>query len=129
MTESKWASAIRLPSAKFPTVGDEVSGTVLEVIDAEVPHFDDKGRIDGVEHNEDGSVKMQLDVVLQSGDSKLVLHTGGAIFYAIGRALAEVGAEDVEAGDQLTVTYTGDGEPTAKGRNAPKQYSATIVKA
>lgn len=128
MTESKWASAIRLPSAKFPNVGDKVTGTVLEVADAEVPHFNDKGQIDGIEANEDGSTKMQLDVILQTGDKKIVLHTGGAIFYAIGRALAEVGSEDVEPGDELTVEYTGDGEQTTKGRNAPKQYAAIIVK-
>jgi hypothetical protein len=129
MSDSKWASAIRLPSAKFPNIGDKVEGTVLEVVDAPVPHFDDKNRIDGNEKDAEGNDVMQLDVVLQqTGGSKIVLHTGGAIFYAIGRALAEVGSEDVAPGDTLTVEYTGDGEPTAKGRNAPKQYAAVIVK-
>jgi len=129
MPESKFAAAIRLPSAKFPEIGASVSGVVVEVTEAEVPHFNAKGQIEGIERDEDGTPVMQLDVTIQqAGAGKIVLHTGGSIFYAIGRALAEVGAEDVDAGDTLTVTYTGDG-PKKAGRNAPKQYSAEIVKA
>lgn len=124
-----FTNAIRLPSAKFPTVGTEVGGIVVSQELADVPKFDSKGRIDGVATNEDGSVIEQVDVTLTTHLGKVVLHTGGAIYYAIGRALAEIGADDLEDGDALTVTYTGDGEPTAKGRNAPKQYSAVIVKA
>lgn len=125
-------NAIRLPSAKFPDVGSAVSGSVVEVGHGLVPTFDDKGRIVPDVYKIDPITKEnveQVEVTLDTENGKLVLHTDGAIFYAIGRALAEIGAEDVEVGDTLTVTYTGDGEPTAKGRNAPKQYSAEIVKA
>jgi hypothetical protein len=128
MTPS-FKDAIRLPSAKFTEVGATVSGTVLTLEDADVPHFNSQGRIEGVELNEDGTTKQQVDVTLETPSGKIVLHTGGAITFAIGRALGELGAEDLEPGDQLQIEYTGDGQPTAKGRNAPKQYTATITKA
>lgn len=124
-----FTDAIRLPSAKFPTIGTMIAGTVIAQEVSEVPDFDSKGRIAGVKQSENGTPVTQIDVTLDDGNSKVVLHTGGAIFYAIGRALAEIGAEDLEDGDQLSVEYTGDGEPTAKGRNAPKQYSAVVTKA
>lgn len=123
-----FTDAIRLPSAKFPEVGASVSGVVRELGISDVPEFDGKGRITGSKTDENGNVITQVDVTLETSGGQLVLHTGGAIFYAIGRALAEVGAEDLEPGDTLTVTYTGDGEPTAKGRNAPKQYAAIVAK-
>lgn len=122
----KFTDAIRLPSAKFPTVGTAVSGFVVEVSESDVPQFDDKGRISGVRVDEAGEVLRQIDVVLATETGRVVLHTGGSIYYAIGRALAEIDAEDLLVGDALTVTYTGDGEPTAKGRTAPKQYEAVI---
>ena len=126
MTESKFAGAIRLPSAKFPKIGDSVTGVVVDVQTADVPHFNAKGLIEGTEMDEAGNPVTQLDVTIQqNGAGKVVLHTGGSIFYAIGRALAEAGAEDVNAGDTLTVTYVGDG-PKKTGRNAPKQYTAVI---
>lgn len=123
-----FTDAIRLPSAKFPEVGTTVAGVVRELGTSDVPEFDSKGRITGSKVDDTGNVISQVDVTLETEDGQLVLHTGGAIFYAIGRALAEVGADDLEAGDTLSVTYTGDGEPTAKGRNAPKQYSAVVKK-
>ena len=125
----KFTNAIRLPSAKFPTVDTSYSGVVLDLVDVDVPAFNTKGQIDGVVTNEDGEVLQQVDVTLETATGKVILHTGGAIYYAIGRALAEVGSDDLVAGDTLTVMYTGDGTPTAKGRNAPKQYDAVIVKA
>jgi len=122
--------AIRLPSAKFPEIGDKVEGVVIELGTSTVPDFDDRGRPKGIKYEEDGETpKTQVDVTLDLADgSKVVLHTDGAIFYAIGRALAFVGAEDLEVGDTLSVTYTGDGEPSAVGRNAPKQYTAVVTK-
>lgn len=124
-----FTDAIRLPSAKFPEIGTVVTGTVVEIGTSTVPDFDDRGRPNGVKVDEQtGEPRMQVDVTLDHEGAKSVLHTDGAIFYAIGRALAEIGSEDLEPGDVLTVTYTGDGEPTAKGRNAPKQYSASIQK-
>lgn len=129
---SRFASAIRLPSAKFPEVGASYEGTVVEIGESEVPHFDEKtGRPSGKpKTNENGEVVTQVDVTIEDAEGvKTVIHTDGAIFYAIGRALANIGADDLNVGDRLRVTYTGDGEPTAKGRNAPKQYEATVVAA
>jgi hypothetical protein len=125
-----FTDAIRLPSAKFPEIGTVVEGVVAEIGTSTVPDFDDRGRPSGIKYEEDGTTPLsQVDVTLDQGDGKkVVLHTDGAIFFAIGRALAEIGAEDLDGGDTLTVTYTGDGEATAKGRNAPKQYSAVVKK-
>lgn len=123
----RFTDAIRFPSAKFPEIGTVVTGTVVEIGESTVPDFDDRGRPSGVKFAEDGTTPLtQVDVTLESEGKKVVLHTDGAIFYSIGRALAEIGADDLEDGDVLTVTYTGDGEPAAKGRNAPKQYSAVV---
>lgn len=123
-----FTEAIRLPSAKFPTIGTVVTGTVEEITQAPVPEFGKDGKVTGDKIGEDGKPVMQVDVVLVDGLEKAVLHTGGSIFYAIGRALANIGADDLELGDTLTVEYTADGEAT-KGRNAPKQYTATVTKA
>jgi len=125
----KFTDAIRLPSAKFPTIDTSYSGVVIELKDVDVPAFNTKGQIDGVAVDADGEVLQQVDVTLDTSAGKVILHTGGAIYYAIGRALAEVGSDDLVEGDTLTVMYTGDGTPTAKGRNAPKQYDAVITKA
>jgi len=125
-----FTEAIRLPSVKFPEIGDTASGVVVEIDpNATVPEFDDKGRIKGDKLDQDGNPVRQVDVTLDTPTGRAILHTDGAIFYAIGRALAEIGAEDLEVGDTLVVEYTGNGEPTAKGRNAPKQYKATVTKA
>ena len=125
----KFTNAIRLPSAKFPTIDTSYSGVVIALEDVDVPAFNTKGQIDGVAVDADGEVLQQVDVTLDTVAGKVILHTGGAIYYAIGRALAEVGSDDLVEGDTLTVMYTGDGTPTAKGRNAPKQYDAVITKA
>lgn len=125
----RFTDAIRLPSAKFPEIGTIVTGVVVELGESNVPDFDSKGRPSGIKYEEDGETpRTQVDVTLEADGKKIVLHTDGAIFYAIGRALAELGAEDLEEGDALSVEYTGDGEATAKGRNAPKQYTAVIQK-
>lgn len=126
----RFTDAIRLPSAKFPSIGTVVEGTVVNVFEGTVPTFDDKGRVNGILVDEDtGEAAQQVEVNLGLADgTRVLLHTHGAIFYAIGRNLAEIDAEDLDIGDQLRVEYTGDGEPTAKGRTAPKQYSATITK-
>ena len=125
----KFTNAIRLPSAKFPTVDTSYSGVVIALEEVGVPAFNANGQIYGVAVDADGKVLQQVDVTLDTSAGKVILHTGGAIYYAIGRALAEIGSDDLVEGDTLTVMYTGDGTPTSKDRNAPKQYDAVITKA
>ncbi len=128
-----FTDAIRLPSAKFEHVGTVIEGTVVEMNpEATIPTFDNKGKIvPGVnEKNEDGTDKLQVDVTLELADgTQTVLHTAGGVYWAIGRALATVKADDLAVGDHLSVEYTGDAEPTAKGRNGAKQYTAKIEQA
>jgi len=126
---SGFKDKIRTPSAKFPTVGTTVEGVVLEMLEVPVPVFDKNGRPTGEQAKDaDGNPKFQTDVLLETPNGKLVLHTDGGIGWAIGRGLGEINAEDLEIGDTLQVEYSGDGEPTAKGRTAPKQYTTTITK-
>lgn len=127
---SGFKDKIRTPSAKFPTVGTTVEGVVLELIEAPVPTFDKNGRPTGVQATDpEDKPLFQTDVLLDTATGKVTLHTDGGVSWAIGRALGEINAEELEVGDTLQVAYSGDGEPTAKGRTAPKQYTATIVKA
>ena len=77
----KFTNAIRLPSAKFPTVDISYSGVVLDLVDVDVPAFNINGQIDGVVTNEDGEVLQQVDVTLETATGKVILHTGGAIYY------------------------------------------------
>jgi len=120
---------IRTPSAKFPTVGTTVEGVVLEMIEVPVPVFDKNGRPTGVQATDnDGEPQFQIDVLLETTTGKVTLHTAGGIGWAIGRGLGEINAEDLEIGDTLQVEYSGDGEATAKGRTAPKQYTVSIIK-
>lgn len=125
----KFTDNVRLTSAKFPEIGTLVSGVVTEIDeDATVPHFDAKGNITGNEVDADGHDLTQIDVTIETPEGKRVIHTGTSISYAIGRALIEIGSDDLEVGDSLQVSYVADG-PKKAGRNAPKQYSATVVKA
>jgi|ERR1019366_9655333 hypothetical protein len=126
---SGFKDKIRTPSAKFPTVGTTVEGVVLELIEAPVPTFDKNGRPTGVQATDaEDNPLWQTDVLLETSAGKVTLHTDGGISWSIGRALGELDAEDLEVGDTLQVEYSGDGEATAKGRTAPKQYTAAITK-
>jgi hypothetical protein len=44
-----------------------------------------------------------------------------------GAVKAATGGTELEAGATLTLTYVGDGQPSQRGFNAPKLYSATYV--
>lgn len=128
----RFDDAIRLPSAKFPELGDTVAGKVIKIDESAIPVFDEKtGRIvpDKSKTDEQGNILQQVDVTLLQDDGKKVtLHTDGGIFYAIGLALANADLEDLEVGDTLSVTFESVAEPTAKGRNGAKQYAATITR-
>ena len=125
-----FTDAVRLPSIKFPVVGATMTGTVAKLDLSPVPTFDKSGRPSGVKLDDDGNEVMQVDVTVDSAEGgRLVLHTNGGVFYAIGRESASIGATDLEVGDKLTIDYAGDAKPTAPGRNGAKQYTATVVKA
>lgn len=120
--------AAAMPTARFRTIGDKVSGTVVETRMVPVPDFDDAGKPSGLQFDEAGAVIMRPDVIVETDKGIFIIHTGGGLFFALGAALAEIGATDLVKGDTLSVEYIGDGEPQP-GLNPPKLYDVTITKA
>lgn len=118
-------------SFSFDTIGAKVSGTVIEAtaaqqvdMDTEQPAF-----------WPDGKPKMQVIVTLQTDLDEEVGDDGQRRVYlkgskptsslgAVKAAIKAAGASGIEVGGKLQIAYTGDGEPTKKGWNAPKQYAA-----
>jgi hypothetical protein len=118
--------AAAMPAAKFKNIGDVYSGTVVETRMVPVPEFDAEGKPSGLKFDEAGAVVMRPDVVLDTRHGVVVIHTGGGIFFALGSALAEKGASDLEKGDKLAIEYIGDGE-AEPGLNAPKLYNIRVA--
>ena len=120
----------KTPSAKFPTKGTQVSGTITEE-----PVMQEQRDLDGrVRTWDDGNPMMQMKVVLstEEHDSGLeddngdrALYVKGKMKTAVADAVRAAGASGLAVGGTLTVEYIGDGEPSGKGRNAPKLYRAT----
>lgn len=119
-----------IASAKFPVIGTTVTGTIA--MQPEVQQQRD------IKNNEpktwsDGRPMQQLKVVLDTDlrdpedpedDGKRALYVKSNLQKAVRDAVRASGAKGLEVGGKLTVTYTGDGEVTQRGFNAPKLYSA-----
>jgi hypothetical protein len=121
-------------SAKFPTPGTTVSGTVTDR-PTQSQQTDPK---DGsLQTWDNGQPKLQLIVKLQTGNPDLndpdddgvrALYVKGKnLTAAVRDAVKAAGAKSLEVGGKLSVTYTGDGEKTNKAFNPPKEYSATYA--
>lgn len=117
------------PSAKFPTIGTSITGTVTrepEVLqqtdfDSGKPLFWD-----------DGKPKLQARVVLATterdsqipdDDGTRAVYVKGQLQKAVAQAVRAAGAARLEVGGRLTVTYTADGERKGK-LNPPKIFTA-----
>lgn len=117
-------------SFSFPNIGDKVTGEVT-AIDA-APQTDIK--TGEVLRWKDGSPKMQVIVTLATeleedagddGARRVYLKGGGkGTLGAVKTAVKAAGASKLEVGGTLAIAYTGDGEPTQRGYNPPKQYQA-----
>ena len=127
------------PSAKFPTIGTTITGTIVEP-----PVVVDQRDFDGnIQTWDDGSAKKQLVITIATDlrdpeieDDKGIrkVYVSGSkkpesksLTAAIGGAVREAKANGLEVGGTLTVQYIGDGTPSKRGFNAPKQYAATYV--
>jgi len=121
-------------SAKFPTVGTTVSGTITD----RPTQSQQTDPADGsLKEWSNGQPMLQLIVKLQTGNPDLndpdddgvrALYVKGKnLTAAIRDAVKKAGAKSLEVGGKLSVTYTGDGEKTNKAFNAPKEYSATYI--
>ena len=123
-------------SASFPEIGSKIKGTIITAeerqqvdLDTEKPAFWD-----------DGKPKMQLVITLQTDERDPEdpedegvrnLYVKGSkkpesksMAAAVILALRAAKVRTIEVGGLLAVAYVGDGEPTRRGFNPPKQYEA-----
>lgn len=124
-------------SFQFETIGDSVTGKVVGL--SEVQQTDmDSGQPATWEN---GQPKMMVAVELQTqlrdpsnpaDDGKRTVYLKGSKKAESMSSLAAVlvavrnasGATTLNVGGTLTLTYAGDGVPSRRGYNAPKQYTA-----
>ncbi len=124
-------------SARFETVGDTVTGTVLS---AEVKDQTDLAT-GAVLKWDNGDVRKQLVVRLQTtqhddedDDGVRAVYVKGSkkagsrsLHDAVASAVRLAGAKSLEVGGTLTVTYTGEEPSATRGFNPRKLYSASYV--
>ena len=116
-------------SAKFPAIGTSVSGQIVK--EPEVTQQTEFGTGRPLTWD-DGRPRLQLVVTLQTDerdpsdpddDGKRVLYVKGkSMTNAVRDAVRKAGANGLEVGGTLTVTYVGDGK--AERGMPPKLYSA-----
>jgi hypothetical protein len=121
-------------SAKFESLGEQITGAILDLAVKQQTNFD-TGK---PEFWDNGDPKMQLVVTLSTDqrdpgdkedDGERRLYVKGNLQKAIQAAVRSSGATGLEIGGQVTVTFTGEGEPPRRGANPPKLYSAAYVPA
>jgi len=121
---------VAIPSAKFPTVGTTITGTI-----SQQPEVQQQRDLQTGEPKtwSDGQPMQQLKVVLDTAerdpqiaddDGQRALYIKSNLQKAVRDAVRSVGAKGLEVGGKLTVTYTADGEVTKRGFNPPKIYTA-----
>lgn len=116
-------------SAKFERIGDTVRGKITE--EPEVRQQTDLNTGD-LKFWPDGRPQNQLVVTIQTdlredGDDdgkRRIYVKGKSMTESLRDAVRQAGAKGLEVGGTLAVKYVGDGEPTKKGFNPPKQYAA-----
>lgn len=122
-----------IPSAKFPTVGTVVKGTIVSAKTSQQRDMD----TDELKTWNDGSPMMQIEIVLQTDerdpeveddDGQRKLWVKGGMMTAVKAAIKKANSK-LEAGGTLAVKYSGNGEPKKKGYNPPKQYVAEYAPA
>ena len=115
-------------TAKFPTVGTTIAGTITAVHPPEPQRdFQTQQEIPGKTQVRVELQTDQRDPDIEFDDGSRTLYVKGWMTGAIGDALRKAGAKEPQIGGQLTITYTGDGAPSRPGFSGPKQYSATYT--
>lgn len=118
-------------SAKFDTHGATIAGRVTEYFSEQ-----DRDMDSGAPKTwDDGTPKMLLVITVQTDQGNPVdgddgsrrLYVRGQMLKAIRDAVRRAGARGIDIGGTLSVTYTGDGEPTKRGWTPPKLYAATYT--
>lgn len=122
-------------SAKFPTVGATITGTVISADVVQARNFD----TGDPEFWADGSPKQQFRITLTTdlrdpsdggddGTRSVYVKAWGDGKKELQRAVKASGAADILTGGTFTATYTGDGElPAGKRGFPPKVYRYEYV--
>lgn len=117
------------PGAKFKTLGDTVTGQVL---DYEMRQQTDL-ETNSLKTWDDGRPMMQLVVTLQTtdrdpsfedDDGKRRVYIKGLLQQAVRDAIKAAGGKKLEVGGTLTVRYIGDEAPKRRGVSGAKIYQA-----
>lgn len=118
------------PTAKFPSIGTTTGGFINKVpvvsqqtsMTTNEPMFWD-----------DGQPKWQIEVTvltderdpeIPDDDGSRRIYVKGLMMSAVREAVADAGADDVEAGGTLFVTYVGDRPSKTRGFNPAKVFEA-----
>jgi len=121
-------------SATFPEIGATVTGRITA--EPQVKQQTEFGS-DTLKFFPNGDPMMQIVVSLQTADRDPAdaeddgvrqLYVKGQMLKAVREAVQQAGAKGLETGGTLTVSYSADGEPSKKGFNAPKLYTARYAK-
>lgn len=125
------------PSAKFPTPGTTVKGTIEDAVLSQQTDLDGKPKT-----WDDGNPRMQVVVTLATDERDASVDDDkgtrrvfikGQMLSALKDALKKAGAKNIEVGGTLAVRYTEDEASTKTGYNAKKvyvcQYKAPTVSA
>lgn len=123
------------PSAKFKTYGDTTGGKII----AEPKVEQQRDPEDGTPQTwSDGNPKLQMVVTVQTDlrdpaidddDGKRRIFVRGAMRNAVQKAVIDAGANGLDVGGELYVTYTSDGEQKNRAFSPPKQYVARYTAA
>jgi hypothetical protein len=117
------------PTCTFPEIGTTWKGQVVDKRTEQQRDFDSGKPLTW----DDGNPRLQVVITLQTDerdpkiagdDGRRRLFVKGQMLAAIRKAVSDAGAQTVEIGGTLAVQYSGDGEPTRRGMNPPKQYTA-----
>jgi hypothetical protein len=115
-------------SAKFPTIGTTIAGTITAVHPPE-PQRDFTTGLDVP-----GKTQVRIELATDQRDPEIEFDDGSRTLYvrgwmtgAIGEAIRKSGVKEPQIGGQLSVTYIKDGQPTRPGFQGPKQFSATYT--
>lgn len=120
-------------SAKFPTVGTTVTGTISA--EPEVRQQTDI-QTGTPKTWPDGKPRMQLVVTLATAerdpanpddDGERSVYIKGNMQKAVRDAVRKAGASGLKVGGVLSVTYSGDGQSKGAGFNPPKLFTATYT--
>lgn len=133
ITASEFLMGGGTASAKFPQVGATVTGRIVREPEVQQQKDFTTGEL---KFWNDGKPMQQLQVILATDerdpevaddDGERAVYVKGNLLKAVREAVRKAGAKGLDVGGTLTVTYSGDGEVTKRGFNAPKLYTASYV--